>query len=426
MAVLSRVTAFGGIAVLAGMAVFGGTVALAGEENGSSIEFHGFVLGNFTGTTGGPSPSGDDFILAEERLRIELSHFFDTSSFMVKTDFLHDALDDEFDVDLREAYIDYTVRSFDFRAGRQVLTWGIGDLLFINDTFPKDWESFFSGRPLEYLKIGVDAFKARYSSDALNVEGVIAPFFESDHLPSAERFYYYDPFAAVQNRDEQKPERRYGNTELALRLYRRLLDSDASLYFYKGFWKQPSATPDDFMSPTAITYFYPELSIYGFSIQRSLLSGVIGVEAGYYDSREDAAGRNPLTPNSQVRGLIGYSRQLWSDSTLGIQYYLEKMQDYDAYRETLPAGFPIKDEIRQLVTVRLTQFLKYQTWKLSLFSYYSPTDEDYFAIADVTKKVNDHFSVALGANIFGGKDETTFFGQFDRNDNLFLNLRYDF
>jgi hypothetical protein len=44
-----------------------------------------------------------------------------------------------------------------------IITWGVGDLLFINDVFPKDWESFFSGRPPEYLKLGVDGALVTYS-----------------------------------------------------------------------------------------------------------------------------------------------------------------------------------------------------------------------------------------------------------------------
>ncbi|MEW5807061.1 MAG: hypothetical protein AB1756_06930 [Acidobacteriota bacterium] len=401
--------------------------AYALADNGElPVELHGFLLGNFTGKTSGQSPSGDDFILGEERLRIEISKWFESSSFMVKTDFYHDSLNDEFHINLREAYIDYMYKAFDFRFGRQILTWGIGDLLFINDTFPKDWESFFSSRPLEYLKVGVDSFRARFSSEPINAELVIAPLFESDNLPSPERFYFYDPFPGIAERYNRKPEKTYGNAELAFRLYRRLFDSDVSLYLYRGFWKQPSAMPDDQVSPASITYFYPELNIYGFSVQRSLFAGVIGFEAGYYDSREDDTGMDMLIPNSELRALVAYSRQLWTDFTFGFQYYVEKMQDHDEYVQTLPAGFPVKDEMRQLLTLRLMQFLKYQTWKLSLFTYYSATDEDYYAIADVTKKINDHFAVTFGANILGGKENTTFFGQFDRNDNLFLNLRYDF
>ena len=36
--------------------------------------------------------------------------------------------------------------AFDLKIGQQVLTWGTGDYVFLNDLFPKDYQSFFSGR----------------------------------------------------------------------------------------------------------------------------------------------------------------------------------------------------------------------------------------------------------------------------------------
>ncbi len=45
------------------------------------------------------------------------------------------------------------------KIGRQVFTWGTGDYLFINDLFPKDYESFYIGRDDEYLKRPSEAVK---------------------------------------------------------------------------------------------------------------------------------------------------------------------------------------------------------------------------------------------------------------------------
>jgi len=39
---------------------------------------------------------------------------------------------------------------------------------------------------------------------------------------------------------------------------------------------------------------------------------------------------------------------------------------------------------------------------------------------------SDNFWAALGANIFGGKEDTTQFGSLDRHDNLYMQARYKF
>ena len=46
-----------------------------------------------------------------------------------------------------------------------MLTWGTGDLLFINDLFPKNWKSLAIGRDDEYLKDPSGAVKASFFHD---------------------------------------------------------------------------------------------------------------------------------------------------------------------------------------------------------------------------------------------------------------------
>ncbi len=53
----------------------------------------------------------------------------------------------KFDGVVREAYADYSRAWLDLRLGRQIITRGVGDLVFINDVFPKDWSAFFPGGP---------------------------------------------------------------------------------------------------------------------------------------------------------------------------------------------------------------------------------------------------------------------------------------
>jgi len=408
----------------------GVAVAQDGQKE-KNIEIHGFLMGNLSGRTSGQGPGGKEgggLILGEERLRLDIYTWSESieSSARAKGDLFHDAVAGEFDVDLREAYLDYTTGDFDFRLGRQIATWGVGDLIFINDVFPKDWVSFFSGRPLEYLKLGVDGLRTRYSSTPVNVELLLIPSFEPDNIPTSERFFLFDPFSDVPSRDQEEPESTFSNTELAFRLYRRIGGFDVSAYAYRGFWRTPSMRPNDFAAPTRVTAFYPDLSVYGASAQGSALSGILSFETGYYHSREDEAGADPTIPNSQMRFLVGYQRQLWADFTLGVQYYTEVMEGYSAYKSSLAPGFSTDREYRDTVTLRFDQLLKHQTLKLSLFAFYGPADNDYLLQPQVSYKLSDNLSASLGANIFGGEKRTTFLGQLGKNDNIYLSVRFDF
>jgi hypothetical protein len=343
-----------------------------------------------------------------------------------KGDFFHDAVLDASDVDLREVYIDYTAGRFDFRLGRQIATWGVGDLLFINDVFPKDWVSFFSGRPLEYLKKGVDGFRTRYSSPAANAELFAIPFFTADDVPTPERFVLFDPFSSPSVRYEESPDGTVGDTELGLRLYRMLGQFDVSAHAYRGFWRTPSREPDTFPAPTRVAVFYPALSVFGMSAQGGALGGVLSLEAGYYHSEDDAEGDDAKIPNSQARFLAGHQQQVWADAVLGIQYYAEVMMDHAAYEGTLPAGFPDQGEYRDIATLRFEQLLLHQTWKLALMCFYSPTNHDFLLQPHVSYRFSDDLAATVGANVLGGEQGWTAFSQVDRNDHVYVSVRFDF
>lgn len=399
---------------------------VCGTALAQDFSLHGFVQANYSLRTTGLSPdsSQTDFLWAVHRLQLKFSASEGMARALAKVDLFQNALKKENDLEIREAYIDYSAGAFDFRVGRQIITWGVGDLLFINDIFPKDWQAFFSGRPVEYLKVGVDGIKTTFSSPLVSVELAVIPFFEPDHLPSSRDFFLFDPLASVTNRSENKPGSKIENSEQAVRFYRNLGGYELAFYAYRGFFRSPSVLPDSTFS--SLIYFYPKQSVYGTSLQKNIYNGILSLEYGYSDSRQDRDGSNSLVPNSFHKLLAGYQRQGWTDMSYTFQFYGELMSDYGKYKMSLPISFPRQDEFRYLLTLRATQLLKYQTWKLSFFGFYSPSDNDYYLIPEVQYKFSDRLWLSLGGNIFGGEKKTTFLGQFDKNDNLFTTLRYEF
>ncbi|MFQ5890943.1 MAG: hypothetical protein ACE5JR_13005 [Gemmatimonadota bacterium] len=391
--------------------------------------FHGFAQVNWsvrTTTAADERLLSEDFLLGEERLQLELERFSGDgrAGFFVKIDFFHDALSRRADLEVREAYIDLGIDPVALRLGRQIITWGVGDLIFINDVFPKDYAAFFSGRPLQYLKVGTDAFKGDFTSGVVSAELVLIPSFEPDRLPGPDRFVLFDPFPGVP-RVERRPDLRLSNAELALRVYRRLLGADVSLHAYRGFHGSPALQPDLGAEPDTLLLSFPRLNVYGVSLQRAGFGGVVSGEFGYYDSREDPNGSDPRVPNSQIRALLGYQRQIWPESRLGIQYYAEWMQDHAAYVAGLGPEAQPRDEVLHVATLRFTQQLAYQTWELSLFLFVGLSEADYYVIPEIRHRLTEDLWLALGANVFGG-DRQDLFGALDGNDNIYLVARFGF
>jgi hypothetical protein len=74
----------------------------------------------------------------------------------------------------------------------------------------------------------------------------------------------------------------------------------------------------------------------------------------------------------------------------------------------------------------MTRKLMNQNLILSLFAYYSPTDQDAHLRPNVNYKLSDNLAVEAGANVFFGEHRQTFFGQFADNTNVYSAIRYSF
>ncbi len=398
-------------------------IFLPAIANAEGFSINGFAQANYSLAIDASNPDNGDMKWAEEIVELKIDHEREPFRIFLKTDASLDHIDDRGDIEIREAFVNLARENWDIRIGRQIITWGTGDLVFINDVFPKDYEAFFSGRPMEYLKKGVDAIKTGLYPGFASFELVIIPFFEPDNLPDPDRFWMFDPMKDITERIEDEPESSLENAELALRAYGGIYGFDASLYAYKGFYRTPSMLPLE--SDAGLKLFYPELSVYGASAQGSALGGVLSIEAGYYDSKEDNSGTDPFTPNSSTKLLLGYQRQIIEDMTMTVQYYGEYMHDYNEYKDSLTDGFPAYPRLRNLTSLRMTYLLMHQDLTLNWFSNWSPSDEDYLLNLEARYNFSDNLWAAVGANIFGGESSTQF-GSLDENDCVYTQARYGF
>lgn len=162
------------------------------------------------------------------------------------------------------------------------------------------------------------------------------------------------------------------------------------------------------------------------SVRGPVLGGIASAEGGYVNSREDTDGNDRLIANSAFKVMAGYSKDLGNDLKIGAQYYYEQKLDYDSYRDNLLPQDYFWDEHRHLVTGRVTKLLAEQTFTLSLFTFYSPSDRDGYVRPNASYDINDRWKAALGANLPWGEDDITEFGQMKKNKNIFVRVRYSF
>ena len=148
------------LAISAAAVVVFPTGATASEEDneesffsGLPVEIHGFYE-----MRGGYRLRKDkyekDMSIMENRFQLDLYSYLDWGDIRFKGDVYGDLVTEKGYFDMREANVFLRPLDYmDFKAGRQILTWGTGDLIFINDLFPKDWQSFFIARDTNCSKV---------------------------------------------------------------------------------------------------------------------------------------------------------------------------------------------------------------------------------------------------------------------------------
>ncbi len=396
-------------------------------------DIHGFADAR-TGVRTQSDAHQDNQTLNELRLQLDALWYHDLFTAQVRSDFVADSVAEKYDridletgegpVDLREAYVLFTPAMWmDVKAGRQILTWGTGDLLFINDLFSKDWKSFFSGRDEEYLKAPSDALFVSLFPDFASIDIAYSPRFDADRFIDGERFSYWGGTGLTgEPLQTDKPDDWLEDDEIAVRVYRNVRGVQIAAYGYSGFWKTPQG-----LNPATFQRTFPKLNVYGASVRGTLAGGIANLEVGYYDSRQDRDGSDPNVRNSEIRLLAGYEHELATDLTGSVQYYIEHMLDHENYLTgyTGPAGTEA-DQDRHVLTLRLTQRLMNQNLTLGLFTYWSPSDRDGCLRPSATYKITDHWLVEARGNLFFGENPHTFFGQFEDNSNVALAARYSF
>lgn len=363
------------------------------DEEQAALTINGFVEAAY-GTRFSEDPLLDNRSTLEDlRWRIETDWQFDDITLGLKADAGYDGVEDDWIADLRDLTLAFPVgESIDVKVGRQVQTWGTGDLVFLNDLFPKDYVSFFAGRDDEYLKAPGNAVRMTSYSDAINVDFVWTPVFEPDIYIDGERFSFYSQAAGGNIAPDPpfeapEPDHEFSNGEFALRLYKTVESTEYAFYAYRGFSKQPMFVP---------------MNAWGASLRRPAGPGLINVEASYYDSDDE---------DNQLRFLAGYEWEARPRFTVGLQYYLERHDDSDDLH---------------WITNRLTWRTGRDRHTWSLFTFYSPSDNDYYLRPGYAYRHSDQWSFAAGANLFGGRDGDTFFGQFEDASNAWVRVRFSY
>lgn len=317
---------------------------------------------------------------------------------------------------LREGTIAWhPIDDLDLRIGRQIITWGVSDYLFVNDIFPKDYDAFFTGGSLDRMKLPVDSAHLTWHGRA-DVEFVLSRS-KADRMPSASRFAI-----AGQSSEAVADEGEIGSDiDAALKTSAKWGEWDVAAYAAR----LRSREPRYFVDAAGLRADRPRMQHVGASATGNAGAGLVWVEAAmrHVDSGPElVADRWFLESSGNV--LAGYSRDVADEVTASAQVQVEFPLTRGRYIRSLAPG------IRPLPRLNSTLHLRLfgRGWNQTLgagFQWFAGAEGDTHFNPFVNWSPADGWTIETGAHLFGGRADTRF-GALRRDSNLYLTARFSY
>lgn len=401
-------------------------ISVAGYSNvmGQEPDISGYVR-NYTGmlTTG-----SNDFSIIQNTLNLDITGSKGNVAFKANP-YVYQYFDKDIDFGLREAYLDLYLGNFDFRVGRQQIIWGKADGAFITDIVsPKNLSEFLLP-DFEEIRMGVNAVKIDYYLKSNTFEFVWIPIFTSTKLPDQNSIWFPNLIENDLNisfTEAKEVNSNLENSEVFLKYSR--LSSAIDFELMAGYMWDDDFTAHKFPQMDTVTHAlsgieiqpeYHRLGVAGGSFSTSLGGTVLRAEAAYYMDKyfwtENILINEGLTQKDYLHYLAGYDFSLF-DVSMSVQFIQEYILDYSNELNN--------NEFESTMTFLANKSFLRETLFLDLFAYVGFNNGDALIRPKITYAVSDGLELLAGANLFIG--DTGNFGQYNKNDMVFLKLKYSF
>ena len=341
-------------------------------------------------------------------------------------------------LDLREAHVNLYLGPLDLRLGHQIIAWGRADGFNPTDNLtPRDMRI---RSPVEDdRRLASFALRTWLDVDAARIEAVWVPFYRPAHFP---QFSLPGPITLAGG-DFPDPDLENGTA--AVRLNLETSGFDGSLSYLVGYAPFPGIRATQIsMGPggspalsVEFAAFRHEVIGLDFSTTVSDWFGLRG-EAAY--RRPVDAGSVPEIPLEDLQYILGVDRELFGEVTIIAQYIGRYVVDHTEIASSglISGGSPqpamgpppspaqleamVDNELTlknrmvhgQLDQIQHAAFLRLQwnalqdTLTTEVSGMYRFNTEEWFVRPQIRYAINDSIGITVGAEIYGGPDDTMF------------------
>lgn len=394
------------------------------KAQSDQINFSGYVR-NYTGVL---TRSPNDFSIVQNTFNLNIEKRTDKTGFKVNP-YLYQYTDQKPELGLREAYVDMYFKNFDLRVGRQQIIWGKAEGVFITDVVsPKDLREFLLP-DFDEIRTGITSFKLNYYIGNSSIEAVWSPFFSPTQMPEEGSIWAPKmdfPVTPVFDYSNSAVKASLKNSELFIRYASMGSSVDFELVGGTFFYDDPAMNVTRLMDSSSMQLSglivkpeYNRVNMAGGSFSKVFGGFVLRAEGAFYNGRyfqsSDPAVNGSVIKKNNLHYMAGLDYTL-SGVKLSAQFIQEFIVDYET-------GIANEEFEHTMTFLAKKDYLREKLW-LELFAYVGLNKGDALVRPKVSYAFADGFDIQAGANLFFGNEGR--FGQYDKNDMLYLKLKYSF
>ena len=388
-----------------------------------SIEFNGMLRDYLAYTF-----EDSTFAVHEQTLDLTLTGWGDNTHMVINpTIYMGDNQD--LQLGIREAYIDFYLENADIRVGKQAIIWGEAEGAFITDLVsPRDMRSFILADFKEIRK-GVPAIKIDYYKDAFTFEGIWLPKFIPTSMPGNKSIWRKDmnpPFDTATINIPTMPDANLENSEVFGKVSHFGSKANWALMGGYAFTDEPYVWKITPPVPT-IDQEYGRYIMGGGSLSTNVGQTVLRLEAAAYFDKPFAAVTKAPVPSAtvekhhQLQGLTGLDWDLWG-MQMSTQYIFGYVHDH--HDKLMEQGKALK-EFSHTFTFRVQKTFFSDQLAAKLFTYVETDPLNALIRPSLSWTIEDGVVLEGGLDLFVGDKDGTF-GSYKDNSLAWMAMRWYF
>lgn len=389
-----------------------------------NVEINGFVR-NYTGVL---LNSTSEFSILQNTLNLTFAKQTDKVGFKVNPYLFHYS-DSQLELGLREAYLDFYIKDFAFRVGKQQIIWGKAEGVFITDIVsPKDLREFLLP-DFEEIRVGVTSVKINYFKGNHSFEAVWTPVFSPTQMPKSDSYWAPEmifPVTPTWDYSTSTKNLNLENSEAFLRYSFLGSKFDFELVGGHFFYDDPAIhltkvvdTATMQLSGLVARPDYHRVTMAGGSFSVPIGGLILRGEGAFYDGRFFQINNLVKCDATVEKDYVHYMAGLdytWKGIKLSTQFIQEYIIDYEDDISN--------DEFENTMTFLIKKdFFREKLW-VELFAYVGLNNEDALIRPRLTYAFSDGFELMTGFNFFTG--DAGRFGQYNDNDMVYVKAKYSF